>query len=388
MANEDAIEHLMAKDALIVMRLIDNAYPQLKREILTKKFTRQTFHYYLEEDPRKHPIITLLRCWLVSGNLEEGAKLCSTLKHCSGIEEETERCCWYYLLDKMHEFGVLFEHDWNRNQVQFLSIPIMDRNGKMSTRKVGNVTLANLEIGSFGRKVVLEYLKDVVETAKSELFSGPKAFSSNNKQQFTAIKDAVRRTALKFLLPRPHPAAEVLVMATYVSEADKPPLLKHHSGPPKDENVGQFCCKILQEPSLLKCWEEHQAALEDEQVASAAAEQQASRSEIMPRPPDEDEAEEETREEEGGVLDMSMEIIPPTPAKSPEKPPLVQEAAADDEVIELGDSEDDSITKSLGSSSHASEVERDQEEYLEESVMNYPPHFHQYAGNYRLVVFC
>lgn len=397
MPDQDVIEHLMAKDALQVMLLMDKVYPQLKRELLVKKFTKQTFRY-LEEDPHKHPIITLLRCWLVSGNLAEGAKLCSTLTDCSGLEQETERCCWYYLLDKMHEFGVLFEHVWNRNEVQFFSIPVIDRNGKLSTRKVGNITLANIEIGPFGRKVVLEYLQDVVETAKDELFSRPKAFnfrktirtkyhSDHNKQQLTAVKDAVRRTVLKFLLPRPYSPAEALAMAARASEADKPPLLKYHSGPRKDESAGDFCCKILQEPSLLKRWEENQAVLEEQQVA--AVEEQAPPLEIMPKP--NDVTQEEAPREEGGVLDMSMEIIPPTPAKSPEKLPeklpLAQEAPADDDVIELGDSEDDSATKSLGSSPSANESEEEPEEHVEESVMNYPPHFHPYPGNYRWVVY-
>jgi hypothetical protein len=420
MSDDDAIQQLMAKDALHVMQFIHKTHPELRRELMRKKFTKLTFNQS-EDDPRKHPIVTYLRARLVSGNLDEGSKLCRTLESCTGLDKETERCCWYLLFEKMQEEGVLLEHHWGKNRGGILLAPVMDCNGDVSMRQVANVTLANIMIGPFGRSVALEYLKGIVDEAKEELFPGYRALASSKtirskhradheKQYFTALKDAARRTALKFLLPRPHTAVEALSLATRVSEANKPPLLKYHSGL-TGQTAKDLCLLILQEPSLLKLWEESEEALEEEEEATAAAAVQ----EVEPQPaimPQEEPV------EEGDVMDMSMELIPLTPAKTPQKPiPAPKPAPPDEEIIELGDSddeevadedaleeeqsgeielessaeEDDSATKSLEDSSHVDELEREDEaasydsneEYPKENEINYPPHYHQYPGNYR-----
>lgn len=446
MADVDVIQQLMAKDALKVMYFIDKCNPQLRKELSAKKFTQLTFDD-TEGDPCKHPIITYLQARLVSGNLDEGSTLCRTLEECSGIDKETERCCWYSLFDKMQEENVLLEHHWEVNRGIFSEVPVMDHSGKVSLRRIGNITLANINIGPFGRKVALEYLNDILSVAKEDLFSAKPSKATRSKRQFdhdkqyfAALKDGIRRTVLRFLLPRPHSPDEVLSIANRVSEAGKPPLMKHHDGAPKGQDAGVLCCRILQQPSLLKIWEDNEAASENERVARA---QQAVLQPTLALAAEEEEAAasmeaaevaqraimpEEVPTHDDGVLDMSMELIPPTPAKSPQKPaPAFKPASPQEEVIELGDSDDEeivvedahdedqkaeieleessdggeggqddeSMTKSLEGSSHVDELEGEEvegaddydsnEEYDEENeaAMNYPPHYHQYAGNYR-----
>lgn len=437
--DEEVIQQLTARDALQVLRFIEKADAQLRRELAEKKFTSQTFN---EDDPRKHPIVTYLRAHLVSGNLEEASQLCRLLEKCSGLDKETERCCWYSLFDKMQEDSVLFEHEWDQNRSGFAVVPFLDHKGNISEKKVGNVTLANIMIGPFGRMVALEYLSSIVSMAKEELFPGFSALKGRSirskhsadmdKQQLLAIKDAVRRTVIKFLVPRPHSPAEVLMIATRVSEADKPPLLKYSSGPTRGENATQLCCRILAEGSLFRAWEARELELEAEEREAQEAEiaQMAAHEDLVP-------------EDDGGVMDMSMEVIPPTPAKTPAKPPdaatpkaLQMQPPVDHEEIVLGDSDDDedglgdqvdvanqnnnadeiegeerfgqdedkdqveeeqhpdgSMTKSLGSS-HGDQAEEEEEqdnydsneEYGEEYVeAAYPPHYQHQPGNYRYV---
>ena len=418
--DDDVIQHLIAKDALKVMQLIEKSNIKLKRELLTHSFSKKTYN---ESDPHKHPIVTFLRAHLASGNLHEGSKICRTLENCTGLDEETERCCWYLLFDSLQQTGYLLEHDW----------PI---NGKFLTPRVESVvTLANIMIGPFGRSVALEYLNGIVETAKDEFFPGFKALVSStsirskyqadhNKQYLVAIKDAVRRTVLKFLLPRPHSPAEVLSIATRVSEADKPPQLKYHNGPAKDQDVGKFCCMLLQQPSLLKLWEENQASVEEGEEAASLYEAtlREETSIAVSRTAQREILQQDMSIEKGGILDMSMELIPSTPLGTPQTSPpaslpATKSFAAENDIIELGDSEDShvvigsgeielkessdvvkegqpqqadgSTTKSFGSPSYTDELEREGEaydvndEHYEEKRINYPPYYHQYPGNYR-----
>lgn len=424
--DNDVIQQLMAKDALRVMYFIEKTNPQLRQEVLAKKFTTQG-------DPRKHPIVTYLRAGLVSGNLDEGSKLCRTLESCTGLDKETEKCCWYSLFDKMQEDYVLLEHHWEINRGRFVDVPVLDSRGKIAMRRIGNVTLANIMIGPFGRTVALEYLRGIIDVAKEELFPGFKYMSSSNsiksrhqadhdKQYFLAVKDAVRRTVLKFLIPRPHSPAEVLSIANRVSEADKPPLLKHHAAPAKGQDAGELCCRILQQPSLLKIWEESEDVSVEEvpaaahklilppaaaalPIAAAAHPESPLTAQEVVQPAA---AEQEEPVEEGGVLDMSMELIPPTPAKTPQKQPAPKPPTPQEEVIELGDSEDEEVVDYDASEeeqqhqypeiqleeSHDEEeddheegeynsYEDDAEEEDDAPVNNYPPHFHEYPGNYR-----
>ena len=450
-AEDDAIIHqLMAHDAVHIMQFINKTNPQLKRELSNKQFTMQT-HNFKEDDPRKHPIITYLRAILVSGNLDEGSKLCRALEECSGLDEETERTCWYSLFDKMQEENVLFEHDWNRNRSGFTIVPIIDHHGNMSERKIGNVTLANIMIGPLGRMVALEYLTAIIYEAKEELFPGystliatnsirTKCTADHEKAYLLAIKDAVRRTVIKFLIPRPHSPAEVLMLATRASEADKPPMLKYHAGSSRGEDAGELCCKILQESSLLAEWEENERIHQEDEEERLALAETAVQPNAMRH-------EEVAEDDSGGLMDMSMELIPPTPAKTPlkltaataAKTPQMPAPPEEHEEIVLGDSNDeevmpekeplleagevyhedldaeakvletyvdqaeekleedaqqeeehdDSATKSLGSS-HDEEIQREtqdsyydsNEEYAEEEVSQYPSHYQHIPGNY------
>eukprot|EP00956_Cyclotella_meneghiniana_P043732 scaffold284863_cov93-Cyclotella_meneghiniana.AAC.5 len=417
-ADDEIVAQLRAKDALKVIQFVNKTNPQLKRELTVRKFTKQTCNS-TDDDPRKHPIVTYLRALLETGNLSEGSKLCRTLESCSGLVKEVERCCWYSLFDKMQEIQVLYEHHWDKGESRL--VPILDYNGKVSMRRNGIVTLANISIGPFGRSVALEYLNTLVETSKEELVSN--SFNSVkskeqidcNKDQFRAIKDAVRRTVIKFLLPRPNSPAEALRIANRIAEADKPPLLKYHTNPAQGQNASDLCIKILEQPSLSIMWEE-KVALEEQQMLAAAQEavQQIVQPAEMPQ----------KEQAEDGPLDMSMELIPATPAKTP---PDISPPTADDgeDVIELGDSDDEqiddqneeqshekvdieytsdgieeeekpecldeSMTKSLESSSHVDDLEKEErreeyydsnEECSQEDEINYPPNYHQYQGNY------
>eukprot|EP00804_Cyclotella_cryptica_P009762 CCRYP_013226-RB/>CCRYP_013226-RB protein AED:0.03 eAED:0.03 QI:950/1/1/1/0.8/0.66/6/2875/1962 len=468
--HHDVLAQLMAKDALHVLQLMDRAYPRLKRELSEKRFTMQTYNYE-EENPCKHPIVTFLRALLVTGNLDEGAKLCRALEECDGRLKETERCCWYLLFDKMQEEQVLLEHDWDVVRPATL-VPVMDRHGNISTRNIGNITLANIMIGPFGRTVALEYLHGIAVMAKDELFPGYNALmatksirskrdADRDKQYLLAVKDAVRRTVLKFLLPRPHSPAEALDIATRVSEANTPPLLPHHAGPMGGECSSELCCRILGEASLLKLWEEKEAGLVEVPVPEGSTlpapevvvhEEESRRVQVQ----DIGAVANEESVEEDGVMDMSVEIIPPTPAKTPLKSRHSEPVVETHDEIVLGDSEDeeeeaaeevveveedayeedgvnvdveeveeecsdeeayparvtvdvnkeeeleesvdeeeghpnDSTTKSPEPSSHDEEVEGEEEEneyydsneeYPEESEMNYPRHYQHVPGNY------
>lgn len=423
-ADYDIVAQLIAKDALKVMQFIDKTYPQLKRELSVRKFTKLTYNC-TDDDPSQHPVTTYLHALLATGNLNEGSKLCRALESCTGLVKEIERCCWYSLFEKMNDVQVLFEHHWDvgvRGKSHLVAI--LDSSGKISTRRNGIVTLANIAIGPFGRSVALEYLNVHVERAREELLSNPfksvrsKEQIDRDKDRFLAIKDSVRRTALKFLLPRPYSPAEALRMANCVAEADKPPLLKNHTNPAQGQDASELCRKILEQQSLLKMWEED-VALEEQEMLAAT--QETVQKKLQPA-----EMQKEDQVEEDGLLDMSMELIPLTPAKSP---PDISPAAGNDDVIELGDSddeqinyqdeelsrekvemeyssdgieeqpegegEDESMTKSLESSSHGDDLEKEEprEDYYDsneecsvENEINYPPNYHQYQGNYRCVV--
>jgi hypothetical protein len=445
----DILATLMAKDALKVLQWMDRVNPRLKRELSDKRFTLQTYHDD-EEDPCKHPVVAFLRALLLTGNLDEGSKVCRALLDCTGLHRETERCCWYLLFDKMQEEQVLLEHDWDVPRTAV--VPLMDRHGNIRfTRNVGNVTLANILIGPFGRTVALEYLHGIVVMAKDELFPGYNALvasksirsirdADRDKQYLLAVKDAVRRTALKFLLPRPHSPAEALAMAARVSEANASPFLPYHAGVVEGQNAAELCCRILGEPSLLKIWEEREARSMEVQEGARV---QPCEAFVQPESVEDD-----------GVMDMSVEIIPPTPAKTPQKSRLPESVVEIHDEIVLGDSEEeeadeevaleieeegyeedevnvdseeveeeyndeeayqaevgvdaeeeeveasddgdeghpnDSATKSLDSSSHDEEAEGEEEhgcydsneEYPEENQKHYPPHYQHVLGNYR-----
>ncbi|KAL7487683.1 hypothetical protein ACHAW6_013248 [Cyclotella cf. meneghiniana] len=436
--SHDVLATLMAEDALKVLHWMDRANPRLKCELSDQRFTSRTYDHE-RDDPRKHPIVAFLRALLLTGNLAEASKICRALQDCAGIHIETERYCWYLLFDKMQETQVLLEHDWAvpRRTV----VPVVDRRGNVVARDFGDVTLANIMIGPLGRTAALEYLHQIVLMAKDELFPGYEALAAagsvrsrrdadRDKQYLLAVKDAVRRTALKFLLPRPHSPAEALAIAMRVSEANASPFLPHRDGPATGRDAAELCRRILEEPPLLKAWEDEEAR--------EAARAQSPREAVVRR---------ETAEEDG-VMDMSVEIIPPTPAETPHKSRPAEDAAEVYEEIVIGESEEeeparegapegddeegceeggidmdaeeaeeecadevcvdaeeeevvasvdgdeghynDSMTKSLESSSHEEEAEEEEEqgyydsneEYPEENQEHSPPHYQHVMGNY------
>ena len=391
-------QHLV-NDAKKVVHFIETAYPQLAVQLRSRKFIPSQYYSPGDDSAPLHPIVIYTRAVLSSNSLPRCSKVCRALEDCSGIDDATKRHCYFLLLEKFQDTGVLFEDGWN------------------SIEK-GEATLANITVGALGLDSVRLYLENVVleahETLLSRSASNPR-HEERAKQELLCVKDAVRRTMLKMLVPRAYSPHEALVVANEVAGACYSPQLECISkaslgGMGRDTAVDTVY-RILKAPSLYSVWNENsvpeggtEVIENDEQVESkklglvqeegliqADLQQQKEIDEMPPR-----------KESQAIALAVDNEEVPP---------PVEDE---DNEVIDLGDTDDEQEIAAKPSIQQQVAADPRQEDQIDSSVnddhseepshhekqqdgdvtypphhekqqdgdVTYPPHHHHFAGNY------
>ncbi len=198
----------LTRDAQHVVDFMDKANPQLNLQLINRNFIPG--QYISPTSAQPHPIVTYARVLLSCDRLKDVCKLTRILEDCSGIDDSSKCHCYFLLYDNMHDNGVLFEDGWNNN--------------------AGGATLANINVGALGRKCALDYLADVVLEAKKNFFPNSSRHRHHKKaatHEMLCVKDAVRRTVLKYLLPRRYSTHEALTIATSLSDAKNIPQLEN-----------------------------------------------------------------------------------------------------------------------------------------------------------------
>ena len=453
-------QHL-ATDAKHIVHFIDTSNSGLKQCLMRKKFTGAAYYSGgavvedYEEDVNIiipcNPIVVWIRACLLAGGEQQKngdtsisgssrsrgsnglvslsssgcglpavAKTCLTLEDCTGIADTTKQHCWLLLFERMQDEDVLFEYGWDTTS--------------------GGATLANITMGAIGLQCALDYLKNVVLEAKETLLGNSQSrtplgiggggrFSSRKsrnhqqhaEQDLLCVKDAVRRTALKILAPRPYTPHEALHIATQLSDAASPPKLEHTTwgvnnratGGSKGSTAMDVACRILAAPSLYSVWIESleqqeeevfeeddlddavEGGVQEEQVEEIAVEQP----QIAPAGPQGELMSEEQPQME------DFDDAEPEPAVAAQEPVAKEQ---DNEVIDLGDTDDEvevpnetsaeldvaspeegddsDQTKSIGSEADQLQAytgEGDDASFgVPQEDETYPRHYHQFPGNY------
>jgi hypothetical protein len=249
--DEDAdrtIAALIQRDATKVLHFITKANPQLSKEYSNRKFIP---HHYLSIDiapdselPPMHPIIVEIRARLTCGYVKEVAKICRNIEDCTGIPVQVKQHAYMLLLEKMHMSGTLIE----------------DGTSSPSEKDGELVTLANIVVKEIGRSCVLEYLANVVLEAKEALLSpsdqrrGTTPRHSSNLEELRCVKDAVRRSCLKFLVTRAYSPRDALTISNKISDAGNVPRLVDMS---KDHTALEEATRILMTKLLYEEYNEN-----------------------------------------------------------------------------------------------------------------------------------
>ena len=229
-----------------------------------------------------HPIVVDIRARLMSGKINQVAKICRHLEECSGLPKQVMQHSWMLLLEKMHVGGTLID-DGSAPSIN------SDDDGAVGGGGEEVLKLGNIVVGSIGRSCVLEYLANVVLEARETLYPNQRG-TLQAKQELRCLKDAVRRTCLKFLVTRAYSPQDALTIANKISDASNIPDLEDNS---KGHTAVEEAMRILTTKLL---YEEYNANLdsyteeEEEAVAAAAVEEE----EVL---------------DEDGPIDMSVDQI-------------------------------------------------------------------------------
>jgi len=303
---------LIQRDATKVVQFISKANPQLAKEYSNRAFIPN--HYFSTEVasnselPPMHPIVVDIRARLLSGEVPEVAKICRHLEECSGLPKPVQQHAWMLLLEKMHVGGTLIDDG---------SPPSNDGGSgdAAATTAFGEkvLTLGNIVVGSVGQSCVLEYLANVVLEARETLYPKQRG-TLQAKEELRCLKDAVRRTCLKFLVTRAYSPDVALTISNKISDASNIPDLEDKS---MGHTAVEEAIRILSTKSLYEEYNENLDTYEEEEeeVATAAA----------------DDEEEEVLDEDGPV-DMSVDQI---------GTPFVSRKSAEDDQDELSSPDKD-----------------------------------------------
>lgn len=379
-------QHLV-NDAKKVVHFIETANPQLVVQLRSRKFITSQYYSPGDDSAPLHPIVIYTRAVLSSNSLPQCSKVCRELEDCSGIDDATKRHCYFLLLEKFQDTGVLFEDGWN-------------------SIEGGEATLANITVGALGLDSVRLYLENVVLEAHETLLSRPASnplHKERAKQELLCVKDAVRRTMLKMLLPRAYSPHEALVIANEIAGACYTPQLESISeatllgGGNGSDTAVDTVYRILKAPSLYSIWNENLVPEEETEVigndelveskklglvqeeglVQADVQPQKEIDEMSPR-----------KESQAFALAVNNEEVPP---------PIEDE---DNEVIDLGETDDEQEVAAKPSIQQQVAADSREEDQIDSSVndddseepshhekqqdgdVTYPPHYHNFAGNY------
>ncbi len=246
-----------------------------------------------------HPIVVYIRARLLSGEVTEVAKICRHLEECSGLPKPVQQHSWMLLLEKMHVGGTLIDD----------GSPPSNDGGSSAATAFGEkiLTLGNIVVGSIGQSCVLEYLANVVLEARETLYPNQRG-TLQAKEELRCLKDAVRRTCLKFLVTRAYSPDVALTISNKISDASKIPDLEDKS---TGHTAVEEAIRILSTKSLYQEYNENLDTHEEEEELAIAA--------------DVEEEEEEVLDEDGPV-DMSVDQI---------GTPFVSRKSAEDDNNEL-----------------------------------------------------
>ena len=255
--NSLTIDQLIQRDASKVVQFIAKANPQL-----SKQFSNQVFipSDYLSSEPvtnselpPMHPLVVYIRALLMSGKMNEVAKICLRLEECSGLEPSVKLHSWVLLLDKMQDGGTLL---------------ISDGSPPSITAAPGEklLTLRNLKVGKIGRQCVVEYLANVVLVAREKLYPNQRG-TPRAKEELRCLKDAVRKTCLKFLMRGAYSFEDALKISNKVSDAGNDPELEDKS---HNNTSMKEVDRIIKEKLLYEVFNENLDAYDDEEEEEAA----------------------------------------------------------------------------------------------------------------------
>ena len=371
----------LINDAMQVVSFIEKADPQLTLQLASQKFiSSQYYSPGIDSAAPVHPIVIYTRALLFANSLVQASKLCRTLEDCVGIDNATKEHCYFLLFEKFQDLGVLFEDGWDT-----------------ATKEEGGsrATLANITLGALGLKCAQNYLEHVVITAQDTLLSKPvqnsclRRHKERAKQELLCVKDAVRRTVLKFLIPRAYSPHEALVIANELSLANSAPRLENFTL--GTDTTVDAVYHIFATPTLYSIWNEN--LLSDEEV-----EEESKKDALGPEETeniDLEQEEEEVVEPEEQAKDVpSPEEGEKINEEEPRGAVQADENDDDNEVIDLGDDtdEEEEVTAKQQQQSDASESNDDEEQVdsLDEEELaeeqqddiTYPRHYQQFAGNY------
>ena len=371
----------LINDAMQVVSFIEKADPQLTLQLASQKFiSSQYYSPGIDSAAPVHPIVIYTRALLFANSLVQASKLCRTLEDCVGIDNATKEHCYFLLFEKFQDLGVLFEDGWDT-----------------ATKEEGGsrATLANITLGALGLKCALNYLEHVVITAQDTLLSKPvqnsclRRHKERAKQELLCVKDAVRRTVLKFLIPRAYSPHEALVIANELSLANSAPRLENVTL--SNDTTVDAVYHIFATPTLYSIWNEN--LLSDEAVEEESKEDDSGPEETENI--DLEQEEEELVEPEEQAKDVpSPEEGEKINEEEPRGAVQADENDDDNEVIDLGDDtdEEEEVTAKQQQQSDASESNDeeeqvdsvDEEDLAEEQQddITYPRHYQQFAGNY------
>jgi hypothetical protein len=335
-------------DAQHVVDFMEKANPQLKDQLINRKFVPgQYFSSTGSLSAPPHPVVIYTRALIALNKLPEVSKLCRILEDSSGIDDSSKRHCYYLLFENMHDNGVLFEDGWNDN--------------------AGGATLANITVDALGRKCALDYLENLVLQAKENLLSNLTHSHHHKKQakhELLCIKDAVRRTVLKFLLPRRYSTHEALTIATSLSDAMNIPQLENVVWGANDSNL--IAHKILSARSMYSAWNEYILGKDEDSIFE--------KNEALTRMKNMD-AEGSSQAKKTTAETIHNELAHKNYQKcGHDDPTHKKDEETCNDVINLEHSE--------SSSASGTESIEDNEDENEELDVSYPRHNRQFTGNY------
>ena len=368
----------LINDALQVVSFIEKADPQLTLQLASQKFIpSQYYSPGIDSAAPVHPIVIYTRALLFANSLVQASKLCRTLEDCVGIDNATKEHCYFLLFEKFQDLGVLFEDGWD-------TAPKEEGGSR--------ATLANITLGALGLKCAQNYLEHVVITAQDTLLSKPvqnsclRRHKERAKQELLCVKDAVRRTVLKFLIPRAYSPHEALVIANELSLANSAPRLENVTL--SNDTTVNAVYHIFATPTLYSIWNEN--LLSDEEVEEEAKEDDSEPEETENI--DLEQEEEEVVEPEEQAKDVPSPEEGNINEEEPRGAVQADDKNDDNEVIDLGDDtdEEEEVTAKQQSDAAESNDEEEQVDSVDEEDLaeeqqddiTYPRHYQQFAGNY------
>ena len=368
----------LINDALQVVSFIEKADPQLTLQLASQKFIpSQYYSPGIDSAAPVHPIVIYTRALLFANSLVQASKLCRTLEDCVGIDNATKEHCYFLLFEKFQDLGVLFEDGWDTT----------------ATKEEGNgsrATLANITLGALGLKCAQNYLEHIVITAQDTLLSKPvknsclRRHKERAKQELLCVKDAVRRTVLKFLIPRAYSPHEALVIANELSLANSAPRLENVTL--SNDTTVDAVYHIFATPTLYSIWNENLLSGEEEEEAKEDDSEPEETENI-----DLEQEEEEVVEPEEQAKDVPSPEEGNINEEEPRGAVQADEKDDDNEVIDLGDDtdEEEEVQQQQSDAAESNDEEEQVDSVDEEDLageqqddITYPRHYQQFAGNY------